>query len=68
MKKVICSPGSYIQGNGELKNLAEYYSARKSSVALSVLSVVFFENSKQSFDPTSFGYNFAIAKNIKLRV
>lgn len=25
MKKVICSPGSYIQGNGELKRLAEYY-------------------------------------------
>ncbi len=27
MKKVICSPGSYIQGNGEILKLAEYYSA-----------------------------------------
>lgn len=25
MRKIICSPGSYIQGNGELQNLAEYY-------------------------------------------
>lgn len=26
MRKIICSPGSYIQGNGELKRLAEFYS------------------------------------------
>lgn len=25
MKKMICAPGSYIQGPGELQNLAEYY-------------------------------------------
>lgn len=25
MKKIICSPGSYIQGSSEIKNLAEYY-------------------------------------------
>lgn len=25
MKKIICSPGSYVQGNGEMGNLAEYY-------------------------------------------
>lgn len=25
MKKVICSPGCYVQGKGELANLAEYY-------------------------------------------
>ncbi len=25
MKKMICSPGSYVQGSGELKRLAEYY-------------------------------------------
>lgn len=25
MKKIICSPGSYIQGDGELKRLADYY-------------------------------------------
>lgn len=25
MRKIICSPGSYIQGNGEIKNLAEYW-------------------------------------------
>lgn len=25
MKKIICSPGSYIQGNDEIQNLAEYY-------------------------------------------
>lgn len=25
MSKIICSPGSYIQGNGELKELATYY-------------------------------------------
>lgn len=26
MTKIICSPGSYIQGNGELQNLGDYYS------------------------------------------
>ncbi len=26
MRKVICSPGSYVQGNGEIKKLAEFYS------------------------------------------
>ena len=25
MKRVICSPGSYLQGQGELSRLAEYY-------------------------------------------
>ncbi len=25
MKRIVCSPGSYIQGNGEIRNLAEYY-------------------------------------------
>lgn len=25
MKKIICSPGSYIQGNNEIRNLSEYY-------------------------------------------
>lgn len=24
MSKIICSPGSYVQGNGEMKKLAEY--------------------------------------------
>ena len=25
MSKIICSPGEYIQGKGEMKRLADYY-------------------------------------------
>lgn len=39
MKKIICSPGSYIQGNGEMKNLADYYNQLGSKVAYIIQAV-----------------------------
>lgn len=33
MSKIICSPGSYIQGSGEMKKLAEYYQSLGSNGA-----------------------------------
>lgn len=38
MKKRICAPGSYIQGQGELGNLAEYYQALGKSGAYLIVS------------------------------
>lgn len=38
MKKMICAPGSYIQGQGELGNLAEYYQTLGKSGAYLIVS------------------------------
>ncbi len=50
MKKVICSPGSYIQGNGEIKNLAEYYSALGSKGAYIIVSNSNYKNYKDEIE------------------
>ncbi len=44
MKKVICSPGSYIQGNGEIKNLSEYYRALGSKGAYIIVDKFIYDN------------------------
>ncbi len=50
MKKVICSPGSYIQGNGEIKNLAEYYSALGSKGAYIIVDKFIYDNYKDQIE------------------
>ncbi len=46
MKKVICSPGSYIQGNGEVLKLAEYYSALGQKGAYIIVDDFIYDNYK----------------------
>ncbi len=50
MKQVICSPGSYIQGKGEIKNLAEYYSSLGSKGAYIIVSNSNYKNYKEQIE------------------
>jgi len=43
MKKIICSPGSYIQGSNEIDNLAEYYGQLGSSGAYLIVDKFIFD-------------------------
>lgn len=44
MKKIICSPGSYVQGSGEIKRLAEYYQTLGSKGAYLIVDKFIFDN------------------------
>ncbi|WP_333649305.1 glycerol dehydrogenase [Lacrimispora sp.] len=46
MKKIITSPGSYIQGSGELKNLVEYYQALGSKGAYMIVDKFIYDTYK----------------------
>ena len=44
MKKIICSPGCYVQGKGELANLAEYYKMLGSKGAYLIIDRFIYNN------------------------
>ncbi len=64
MKKVICSPGSYVQGNGEINNLATYYSSLGKNGAYIVVDKFIYDNYKteieSSFVSTNTPYKIEI--------
>lgn len=64
MKKIIRSPGSYIQGSGELKNLAEYYEELGSSGAYLIIDSFIYDTRREqiesSFSNRSISFQSAV--------
>lgn len=50
MKKIICSPGSYIQGNGEIKNLVDYYMQLGSKGAYIIVDKFIYDTYKADIE------------------
>jgi glycerol dehydrogenase len=50
MKKIICSPGSYIQGNGEINNLADYYTQLGSKGAYLIVDKFIYDMYKTEIE------------------
>lgn len=50
MKKIICSPGSYIQGKGEIKELNSYFELLGSKGAYIVVDGFIYDNYKQDIE------------------
>ena len=61
MTKIICSPGSYIQGPGELKKLAGYYSQLGSKGAYLIVDAFILKTYKDeiisSFEAENITYS-----------
>lgn len=64
MKKMICSPGSYVQGSGELRNLASYVKDMQLNSAYlivdSFIDQTYHEDIISSFESLSVNYKLAV--------
>lgn len=64
MSKVICSPGSYVQGNGEVKKLAEYCQKIGAKKAYLIVDHFIYDTYKEeiesSFQSEKFPYTIAL--------
>lgn len=50
MIKMICSPGSYIQGNGEMRRLATYYKKVGKKSAYIIVDAFIYKNYKEDIE------------------
>ena len=50
MSKIICSPGTYIQGNGEISKLAEYYSKLGKKGAYLIIDKFIYDTYKSQIE------------------
>ena len=50
MSKVICSPGCYIQGNGELKKLADYCAKAGANKAYLLIDKFIYDTYKDNIE------------------
>lgn len=57
MTKMICSPGSYIQGNGEMRRLATYYKKLGKKSAYIIVDAFIYKNYKEDIEGSFYEEN-----------
>lgn len=64
MRKIICSPGSYVQGNGEIRKLADYYRSLGSGGAYIIASKFVYKTYQKEIEDSFKNDNSSVQINV----